>query len=217
MHFEMVIIILLIAIGFMIYYYLTDISHKFDETHNAIVSDVEVQFDEQNGRQKDMNIELTQQLYDCKQQLYDCQQKIQELHTFQQNIHETNAINDTTRNGQFRYSDEDLLGSEAINALCGGGVNRFVAEHFVNSAENSCSPQVNMNGMYFIAKNIAGRDSDNFYMSDRVVEILQPSVMQIPLDVAKEIIKNHNETVEAPPEDVVPPAKNFDEVANIDA
>jgi len=206
MHFEMVIIILLIAIGFMIYYYLTDMSHKFDETQDAIVNNVEVQFDEQNGRQRDMNIELTKQVFDCKQQLYDCQQKIQELHTFQQNIHETNAINDTTRNGQFRYSDEDLL----------GGMNRYVVEHCINSAENSCSPQVNMNGMYFIAKNIAGRDSDNLYMSDRVVELPQ-SVMQIPIEVAKDIVKKHNESVEIPNENVVPPAKNFDEVANIDA
>lgn len=183
MQFEMIIIILLIAIGFMVYYYLTDMSHKFNDTNNVIVEKVEEQFEDLNNKMCEMEESL-------KKRMFECDKRVKDYFSAQNHIHEANAINLQTKNNQFRYFDEN-----------GGNIH---IEHIINSAENSCSPPVNMNGMYFIAKTIIGKNDDDLYMSSNGGSNRVASV------------KNNNDRVEIINDDAVKENVEVEQVSNID-
>ena len=103
-------------------------------------------------------------------QLYECKKKIQELHTLQHKIDEVNKINAQTVNAQFHCYDNDNLPK----------YNDFL----VNSEENSASPKINLNSVFFINKNACFM-SDDF---DCSVEDIEP--------VAKNNITKNSNVVE---------------------
>ena len=152
--YETLIIVLLISIALILYFYFNDMNFKMSDSTKFISEEVDKKFSEVSDKLNDIENTVNTQLYECKK-------KIQELHTLQHKIDEVNKINAQTQNAKFHCYNNNLQ-----------QFNDFV----VNSEENSASPKINLNSMFFVNKNCGeyfmSSDEVDFDGSVEVIEIV---------------------------------------------
>ena len=113
--------------------------------------------------------------------LFECNKKMNELYSLQHKNNEVNKINAQSSNNQFKYYAEEPYDND---------------DHLINSDENSCSPKVNMNNIYFVGKN---KNNYEPFMSDNEnkVELLSDKEQ-----IVKSIVNNSENIIELDINDV---------------